>query len=91
MTFPRSKGEVFVVGDLAELVAEAVGGADGLVDVAVGVAVYPVVDAAGGHLQDSLVGVARCEVVVRSMSGICDVIIRLPSCVFKTTDIMNRL
>ena len=42
------EGEVFVVGDVAELVAEAVGGADGLVDVAVGVAVDPVVDSAGG-------------------------------------------
>ena len=35
------------MGDVAELVSEAVGGADGLVDVAVGVAVYPVVDSAG--------------------------------------------
>ena len=37
---------MFVVGDVAELVAEAAGGADGLVDVAVGVAVDPVVDSA---------------------------------------------
>jgi len=55
------------VGDVAELVAEAAGGADGLVDVAVGVAVDPVVDSAGGHLHDSLVGVARCEVDVRDL------------------------
>jgi len=65
--FLSIEGEVFVVGDVAELVAEAAGGADGLVDVAVGVAVDPVVDAAGGHLQDSLVGVARCEVDVRDL------------------------
>lgn len=32
---PPIKGEVFVVGDVAELVAEAVSGADGFVDVAV--------------------------------------------------------
>ena len=44
------EGEVFVVGDVAELVAEAVGGADGFVDVAVGVAVDPVVDSAGGDV-----------------------------------------
>ena len=36
---PAVEGEVFVVGDVAELVAEAAGGADGLVDVAVGLAV----------------------------------------------------
>ena len=41
---------VFVVGDVAELVAEAVGGADGLVNVAVGVAVDPVFDAAVGDV-----------------------------------------
>ena len=55
------------MGDVAELVAEAVGGADGLVDVAVGVAVDPVVDAAGGHHHDGLVVVARCEVDVRDL------------------------
>lgn len=48
--FPPVEGEVFVVGDVAELVAEAVGGADGFVDVAVGVAVDPVVDSAGGDV-----------------------------------------
>ena len=45
---PSVEGEVFVVGDVAELVAEAVGGADGFVDVAVGVAVDPVVNSAVG-------------------------------------------
>ena len=44
--FPFIEGEVFVVGNVAELVAEAAGGADGLVDVAVGVAIDPVVDSA---------------------------------------------
>ena len=46
--FPSFEGEVFVVGDVAELVAEAAGGADGFVDVAVGVAIDPVVDSAVG-------------------------------------------
>ena len=41
---------VFVVGDVAELVAEAASGADGLVNVAVGVAVDPVVDSAVGDV-----------------------------------------
>ena len=65
--FPSIEGEVFVVGDVAELVAEAAGGADGLVDVAVGVAVDPVVDAAGDNHHDGLVVVARCEVDVRDL------------------------
>ena len=43
---PTIEGEVFVVGDVPELVAEAAGGTDGFVDVAVGVAVDPVVDSA---------------------------------------------
>ena len=38
------------MGDVAELVAEAAGGADGLVDITVGVAVDPVVDSAGGDV-----------------------------------------
>ena len=42
------------MGDVAELVAEAAGGADGLVDVAVGVAVDPVVDSAGGDVVGQL-------------------------------------
>ena len=54
--FPFIEGEVFVVGDVAELVAEAVGGADGFVDVAVGVAVDPVVDSAGGDVVGQLDG-----------------------------------
>ena len=53
---PAVEGEVFIVGDVAELVAEAVGGADGLVDVAVGVTVDPVVDSAGGDVVDLLDG-----------------------------------
>ena len=50
------EGEVFVVGDVAELVAEATGGADGLVDVAVGVAVDPIVDSAVGDVVGQLDG-----------------------------------
>jgi len=65
--FPAVDGEVLVVGDVAELVAEAVGGADGLVDVAVGMAVDPVVDSAGGHHHDGLVVVVRSEVDVRDL------------------------
>ena len=42
------------MGDVAELVAEAVGGADDLVDVAVGVAVDPVVDSAIGDVVGQL-------------------------------------
>lgn len=38
------------MGDVAELVAEATGCADGFVDVAVGVTVDPVVNAAGGDV-----------------------------------------
>ena len=48
--FPSIEGEVLVVGDVAELVAEAMGGADGLVDVAVGVAINPIVDSAAGDV-----------------------------------------
>ena len=55
------------MGDVAELVAEAVGGADGLVDVAVGVAVDPVVDSAGGHHHDSLIVIALREVDVQDL------------------------
>ena len=61
------EGEVFVVGDVAELVAKAAGGADGLVNVAVGVAVDPVVDAAGDYHHGGLVVVVRCEVDVRDL------------------------
>ena len=53
---PSIEGEVFVVGDVAELVAEAAGGADGLVDVAVRVAVDPVVDSAVGDVVGQLDG-----------------------------------
>ena len=65
--FLAVEGEVFVVGDVAELVAEAVGGADGLVDVAVGVAVDPVVDTAGDYHHGGLVVVVRSEVDVRDL------------------------
>ena len=41
------EGEVLGVGDVAELVGEAAGGADGCLDVAVRVSVDPVVDARG--------------------------------------------
>ena len=54
--FPSVECEVFVVGDVAELVAEATGGTDGLVDVAVGVAVDPVADSAVGDVVGQLDG-----------------------------------
>lgn len=47
---------MFVVGDVAELVAKATGGADGFVNVAVRVAVDPVVDSAGGDVVGQLDG-----------------------------------
>ena len=64
---PAVEGVVFVVGDVAELVAEEAGGADCFVDVAVGVAVDPVVDAAGDNHHDGLVVVVRCEVDVQDL------------------------
>jgi len=54
--FSSIEGEVFVVGDVAELVAEAAGGADGFVDVAMGVAVDPIVDSAVGDVVGQLDG-----------------------------------
>ena len=63
--FPSFEGEVFVVGDVAELVAEAAGGADGFVDVAVGVAIDPVVDSAVGDVFGQLDG--ECPVNTTSL------------------------
>ena len=66
---PAVEGEVFVVGDVAELVAEAVGGADGLVDVAVGVAVDPVVDAAGGDVVGGIGGECAVDAAAQELWG----------------------
>lgn len=67
--FPAVEGVVFVVGDVAELVAEAVGGADGLVDVAVGVAVYPVVDSAGGDVPGGIGGECAVDAAAQELWG----------------------
>ena len=63
------EGEVFVVGDVAELVAEAVGVADGLVDVAVGVAVDPVVDSAIGDVVGQLDGECAVDAAALELRG----------------------
>ena len=65
--FPFIEGEVLVVGDVAELVAEAAGGVDRLVDVAVGVAVDPVVDAAGGDVAGGIGGECAVDAVAQEL------------------------
>lgn len=67
--FPSVEGEVFVVGDVAELVAEAAGGADGFVDVAVGVAVNPVVDSAFGDVVGQLNGEGAVDAAALELRG----------------------
>lgn len=67
--FPTIEGEVFVVGDVAELVAEAAGGADGLIDVAVGVAVDPVVDSAVGDVVGQLNGESAVDAAAPKLRG----------------------
>lgn len=66
---PAVEGEVFVVGDVAELVAEAAGGADGLVDVAVGVAVDPVADSAVGDVVGQLDGECAVDAAALELRG----------------------
>ena len=61
--------EVFVVRDVAELVAEAAGGADGLVNVAVGVTVNPVVDSAGGDVVGQLDGECAVDAAALELRG----------------------
>lgn len=53
---PAFESEVFVAGNVAKLVAVAAGSADGLVDVAVGMAVNPVVDSAASDVVGQLDG-----------------------------------
>lgn len=60
---------MFVVGDVAELVAEAAGGADGLVDVAVGVAVDPVADSAGGDVVGQFGGECAVDAAALELWG----------------------
>lgn len=60
---------MFVVGDVAELVAEAAGGADGLVDVAVGVAVDPIVDSAGGDVVGQFDGECAVDAAALELGG----------------------
>ena len=66
---PSVEGEVFVVGDVAELVAEATGGADGFVDVAVGVAVNPIVDSAVGDVVGQLDGERAVDAAALELWG----------------------
>ena len=67
--FPTVEGEVFVLGDVAELVTEAAGGADGLVDVAVGVAVDPVVDSTVGDVVGQLDGECAVDATALELRG----------------------
>ena len=66
---PSIEGEVFVVGDVAELVAEAAGGTDGFVDVAVGVAVDPIVDSAVGDVVGQLDGEGAVDAATLELWG----------------------
>ena len=66
---PTVEGEVFVVGDVAELVAEAAGSADGFVDVAVGVAIDPVVDSAVGDVVGQLDGECAVDAAALELGG----------------------
>ena len=61
--------EVFVVGDVAELVAEAAGGADGLVYVAVGVAIDPIVDSAVGYVVGQFDGECAVDAAALELWG----------------------
>ena len=63
------EGKVFVVGDVAELVAEAAGGADGLVNVTVGVAVDPVVDSAVGDVVGQFNGEGAVDAAALELRG----------------------
>ena len=63
------EGEVFVVGDVAELVAEATGGADCFVDVAVGMAVDPVVDSAVSDVVGQLDGERTVDAAALELWG----------------------
>ncbi len=67
--FPPVEGEVFVVGDVAELVAEAAGGADGLVNVAVGVTVDPVVDSAVDDVVGQFDGECAVDAAALELRG----------------------
>ena len=67
--FSSIEGEVFVVGDIAELVAEAAGGADGLVDIAVGVAVDPIVNSAVGDVVGQLDGEGAVDAAALELRG----------------------
>ena len=66
---PAVECEVFVVGDVAELVAEAAGGADGLVNVTVGVAVDPVVDSAVGDVVGQFNGERAVDAAALELRG----------------------
>lgn len=66
---PAVEGEVFVVGDVAELVAEAAGGPDGFVDVAMGVAVDPIVDSAVGDVVGQLDGEGAVDAAALELRG----------------------
>ena len=66
---PAVEGEVFVVGDVAELVAEAAGGPDGFVDVAMGVAVDPVVNFAVGDVVGQLDGEGAVDAAALELRG----------------------
>ena len=57
------------MGDVAELVAEAACGADGLVDVAVGVAVDPVVDTADSDVVGQLDGECTVDATAPELRG----------------------
>ena len=57
------------MGDIAELVAEAVGGPDGFVDVAMGVAVDPVVDSAVGDVVGQLDGEGAVDAAALELRG----------------------
>ena len=60
---------MFVVGDVAELVAEAACGTDGFVDVAVGVAVDPVVDSAVGDVVGQFDGEGAVDAAALELWG----------------------
>ena len=60
---------MFVVGDVAYLVAEAAGGADGLVDVAVRMAVNPVIDSAVGDVVGQFYGKGAVDTAVLELRG----------------------
>ena len=57
------------MGDVAELVAEAAGGADGLIDVAVGMAIDPVVDSAVGDIVCQLDGECAVDAAALELWG----------------------